>query len=454
MDPYLSALAEKLPTNSVAIIAAAPPVHLPNTIIPYPIYRQDADFAYLTGVLQPNVVMMLERGPEEGGGGDGGDGVNDSHRYTLFVPPRSARDEVWNGQRIGTVAATRFFGADASHELSVMSEVVARAVSRASAVFADVRSGGGGGDSSPVLKTALSAAGTMRDSGPPRPLRPIVHTLRWTKSLAEIQAMRESVDADVAGFHAAMRTSVSGATEYAVCAHHEHACKVLGADRLAYPSVVAGGVGALVVHYADMDRILRTNDVLLMDAGCERRGYVSDITRTWPVNHEGFTAAQGDVYDAVLEAHRACIQTLRTSLSSGGDVSLQELHALSVNVLSECLVNLGVGGGMSKTEMARGAYMRYFPHALGHWIGMDTHDTPTVRTTTPIKPGCALTVEPGLYLPSDDLDVPKSMRGIGVRIEDDVAVTPDKGKLEILSRGLPTGRCEVEEFVRQLRNVS
>jgi Xaa-Pro aminopeptidase len=140
-------------------------------------------------------------------------------------------------------------------------------------------------------------------------------------------------------------------------------------------------------------------------------------------------------------------------LKTSPGTSLHDLHALSVNVLSECLVNLGIGGGKSKTEMARGAYMRYYPHALGHWIGMDTHDTPTVTTKTPIKPGCVLTIEPGLYLPIDDLDVPKSLRGIGVRIEDDVGVTPDKGEVEILSRGLPTSRREVEDLVRGLRSV-
>lgn len=434
-SPSLGALAEQLPAYSVAIVAAALPAHLPNSIIPYPGYRQDADFAYLTGVLQPGVVMMLERH-----GSDGSEGTK--HNYTLFVPPVSARDEVWNGQRIGTTAALHFFGADATHELSSMADVVAHAVRRASFLFADVDHSRG--DS--AFTAALSAAGQMHNCGPPQALRPIVHALRWKKSLAELQALRGSAEADMEGFRSAIRASVPGELEYAVCAHHEHKCKLLGADRLAYPSVVAGGVGALVVHYANMDRVLQSGDVLLMDAGCERRGYVSDITRTWPIGPGGYTRAQADVYDAVLEAHTSCLRALRRSPG----VSLRDLHALSVDVLSEGLVNLGVGGGKSKTDMTRGRYLRYYPHALGHWIGMDTHDTPTVSTKTPTEPGCVLTVEPGLYLPTDDLDVPKSLRGIGVRIEDDVAIVGG-GAVEVLSGGLPVGRCEIEALVRELR---
>ena len=415
------ALADHLPANSVAVLAAAPPAFLPSTIIPYPGYRQEADFAYLTGVLQPGVVMMLERPP------DG------KHVYTLFVPPRSARDEIWNGQRIGTDAAIRFFGADATHELSDMDDVIARAARRASAVFADEGRQGGA-----LSTAAFKATGKLHGCGPPRTLRPIIQALRWQKSPAEIQALRESVDADIQGFHSAIQASVPGALEYMVCANHEHRCKAAGASRLAYPSVVGSGPGALVVHYAAMDRVLEPGELLLMDAGCERRGYASDVTRTWPVGPGGFTQAQADVYEAVLEAHAKCLNAVALG------VSVHDLHMLSVKVLSESLANLGVRGGKSQC-------MRYYPHSVGHWLGMDTHDTPTVPTTTPIQPGCVLTIEPGLYLPSDDPAVPKSLRGIGVRIEDDVAMMPETGEVEVLSRGLPTSVVGIESLVQELQ---
>mmetsp|Transcript_9838 Transcript_9838/g.15794 ORF Transcript_9838/g.15794 Transcript_9838/m.15794 type:complete len:447 (-) Transcript_9838:59-1399(-) len=418
------ALARRLPVNSVAIIAAALPAHLPNTIIPYPGYRQDADFAYLTGMLQPGVVMMLQ--PQSG----------EDHRYTLFVPPRSKRDEVWNGAKVGTEAALRFFEADETHELLSMPGVIARAVRNATAVYAD---------DDGHAAVALSAAGQMHSCGPLQALRPLVHALRWTKSPAEMQALRECAAADIEGFHSAIRASVPGALEYQVCHQHEHTVKMLGACRLAYPSVVGSGPGALIVHYAAMDRAMQSGDVLLMDAGCERRGYVSDITRTWPVGEGGFTNAQADVYEAVLEAHTTCLKAARPG------VSLQDLHRLSVDVLSECLVNLGVGGGMSKTEMMRGGYQRYYPHSVGHWLGMDTHDTPTITTGAQMQPGCVFTIEPGLYFPADDLSVPKSLRGIGVRIEDDIAMTLDTAEVEVLSGGLPVGRREVEALVCGLR---
>ena len=130
----------------------------------------------------------------------------------------------------------------------------------------------------------------------------------------------------------AIKVSLPGGIENTVAAHHEFKCKLLGADRLSYPSVVGGGPGALVVHYAENNRVLRAGELLLMDAGCERRGYVSDITRTWPIGPGGFSDAQADVYDAVLEARDSCLRATKIG------ASLSDLHSLSVSVLSECLV--------------------------------------------------------------------------------------------------------------------
>jgi Xaa-Pro aminopeptidase len=421
-------LAEKLPPNSVAILAAAAPVYLPNTVIPYPAYRQDADFAYLTGVIQPGVVAMVTRGSDAA-----------SATFTLFVQPRNARDETWNGARICAKAATDYFHADESFEVTRITEEILKRLSQAPAVYVNEDA-----TRDARVRAALTTAGVS--SNRPKLARSLVHALRWVKSPAEIRAMRECVEADVAGFHEAMRVSRPGALEKDVSAHHEMKVKLLGADRLAYPSVVGSGEGALIVHYAGMNNVLKKGDVLLMDAGCERNGYVSDLTRTWSIDDlNGFSNAQADVYDAVLEARSVCVRAAAVG------TSLDEVHRLSVASLTTAMANLGVKGFAPQKLGTNHA--KYYPHSAGHWLGMDTHDTPSVSTSTPIAPGTAFTIEPGLYFPADDLDVPRGLRGIGVRIEDTLAIDPLTARAEVLSAELPVDRKEQEELVRKLRGT-
>lgn len=203
---------------------------------------------------------------------------------------------------------------------------------------------------------------------------------------------------------------------------------------MAYPQVVAGGADSCVIHYGDNSKMVPDGDILLMDAGCEFHGYASDITRTWPVNGR-FTPAQEAVYSAVLEVLEDCTQ------STAAGASLRQLHTLSVGMIAAALVRLGVLPDVSAEVAARGAYRRYYAHSVGHWLGMDTHDCALAGLDRPLEPGCVLTLEPGIYLP-DHPDVPRALRGIGVRIEDDIVIRED-GTAEVLSRGVPKEVSEV-----------
>jgi Xaa-Pro aminopeptidase len=196
------------------------------------------------------------------------------------------------------------------------------------------------------------------------------------------------------------------------------------------------------VHHNRYDGALRPGDALLLDAGCELHGYVSDVTRTWPVSPR-FSPHQRAVYDAVHAAHAACIAAVRPG------ASLASLHALSVRVLSEGIASLGLMPGATAAHIARGPYFRFFPHALGHPLGLDTHDTPDVATNTPLQAGCVITVEPGLYVWPDAPGVPDAFRGIGVRIEDDVLVT--EHGCEVLSAGAPSAATDVEDWAQEAR---
>jgi len=272
-----------------------------------------------------------------------------------------------------------------------------------------------------------------------------IHRLRWRKSPWEQEQLRRAGAVGAGAMREAMLASCGGVagvlpgggapSEHLLSAVFEFACKRRGARRLAFPPVVASGSSACTIHYSRNDQPLRPGDLVLMDAGCELGGYCSDVSRTWPVGGR-FSPAQRAVYTEVLEAHQHCVAACQAGASA------QEVHALSVQKLQQGLSRLGAfGGGAGGGGRA---YMRFYPHSVTHWLGMDVHDTPSVPLSQALEPGVALTIEPGLYFP-DAPDVPRSLRGIGVRIEDDVLVTPEGP--EVLSAGVPVEPDQLEALL-------
>jgi|TARA_B110000008_G_scaffold179875_1_gene179118 Xaa-Pro aminopeptidase len=415
-----AALARAMPPHSAAIFAAAPALRWPGTAIPAGKYRQDADFAYYTGVTQPDCVAVVERGRTE-----------DDVRYALIVPKRCERHAQWDGERIDARAGETVFGADAAYEADERAAAYATEAVRNArgGVFVDLDKVD---EDASVVHRALGARARGGGGGDGvRPVRGMSHRLRWRKSDAELALIKNSVDLDVQAFVKAFQTSRAGATEADVMAQHEAACRIGGADRLAYPSVVGSGAGACVVHYHQNDKMLEDGDLLLMDAGCELNGYVSDITRTWPISGR-WTQAQLDVYSVVLEAHDACLRAARVD----GETSLMDIHRLSIDVLANGLAKL-LPNTSARALIRSGEYAKYYPHSVGHWLGADTHDVPSVAVSTPFERNVAFTIEPGLYFSPHDLDVPADLRGIGVRIEDDCVVDAN-GAVVALSAALPT----------------
>jgi Xaa-Pro aminopeptidase len=211
---------------------------------------------------------------------------------------------------------------------------------------------------------------------------------------------------------------------------YEFQCKLSGASDLAFPPVVGSGSSACTIHYSRNDMLLQRGDMVLMDAGCELGHYASDVTRTWPIGGP-FSQAQRTVYEHVLRAHTALLAAIQPGATLGG------LHQLSVDMLTEALVDLGV----PRSELGRGGYSNFYPHSVGHWLGLDVHDSASVPRSTQLEPGVVLTTEPGLYM-STEAGAPPQFAGIGVRIEDMVLVTPSGA--EVLSRSVPTEVAELE----------
>jgi len=228
----------------------------------------------------------------------------------------------------------------------------------------------------------------------------------------------------------------------------EYECRMKGCLRLAYPPVVANGISNNTLHYINNDSLLGSGSLILMDAGGEYHGYNSDITRTWPVNGK-YSPEQAIVYNAVLHIQEQCISEINSALSSGISMSLNNIHVLSCRLVLQALVDLGI---CTSKKQAEKLYQIFYPHSIGHWLGMELHDTPTVRGDVILEPGMTFTLEPGLYLP-DSREVPEKFRGIGVRIEDDVLVTTvtngNKSSigLEILTKEVPKKISDVENTI-------
>uniref|UniRef100_A0A8C7XCQ5 X-prolyl aminopeptidase 3, mitochondrial n=1 Tax=Oryzias sinensis TaxID=183150 RepID=A0A8C7XCQ5_9TELE len=295
-------------------------------------------------------------------------------------------------------------------------------------------------DSSPPAHPRLHQSHVLPtlEGGPTvRTLRPLVHSLRALKSSAEVALMQEAGRITAQAFRRTMALCGGEVDEAVLFAKFDFENRINGANFLAYPPVVAGGNRANTLHYINNNQIIKEGEMVLLDGGCEFFGYVSDITRTWPVNGK-FSPIQAELYEAVLEVQHSCL-----SLCSPG-VSLDHIYSTMLALLGRQLKRLGILKAGASDADALKAARRYCPHHVGHYLGMDVHDTPELSRSQPLQPGMVITIEPGLYISEDNEEAPKHFRGLGVRIEDDVVIR-DKGGPLILSSDAPKSIADVEK---------
>ncbi|KAG2493917.1 hypothetical protein HYH03_007853 [Edaphochlamys debaryana] len=410
-----------MPPGAIAVVPAAATAFM-SGVIPWP-YRQDADFFYLTGLMQHGLALIS--GPRPGSPND----VN----YTLFIDAPNPTKERWDGATVSREAAREVFGADEVHYMHEMPRRLHALASTSSGpIMYDTDRAGShhGSATAAALKPAAAVPGRMA------PLRPLLHGLRLIKSPAEAAMLRTSAALASATVRHCMASTGPGVTEAGLAATFEFGVKAAGAQRLAYPTVVAGGTDACTIHYGRNDKSLSGGQLVLMDAGSEYWGYVSDVTRTWPVGGR-FSGPQRDVYAVVQETHARCLAACRPG------ASVRDLHLLAIALLSEGLRDLGVMPGVGLDEIRSTHYREFFWHSLGHYLGLDTHDTHLIGHDRPLAEGAAITVEPGLYIPDHPRFGP--FRGIGVRIEDDVLLTA--AGCRVLSDQAPVAISEVEAVV-------
>jgi Xaa-Pro aminopeptidase len=422
-------LMRSMKKNSIAIVASAPAV-VRNRDVEYP-FRQHSDFHYLTGFHEPEAVLVLIPDRKEG-------------PYILFCRPFDPEKAIWTGRHAGLEGAVDDHGADSAYSIETLELELPHLLRNRDQVYFAV------GQDADLDEAVFGAVRTLRGEArsgghPPgtfTDIEPLIHEMRLIKSAHEIEVMRKAAEVSVLGHLRAMRATQQGLHEYDIEAEIAHEFARNGMRNLAYPSIVAGGANACVLHYTENDHPLQDGDLLLIDAGAEYQNYAADITRTFPVNGR-FSPAQRALYDLVLEAQLAAIEEVRPGKPWNAP------HDAAVKVLTQGLVRLGLLQGKPASLIRSGAYRRFYMHRTGHWLGMDVHDVGAYQIQgkwRPFEPGMVLTVEPGLYVAPDAEDVDPAFRGIGIRIEDDVLVTPEGH--DILTRGLPKAAEEIENLMQ------
>ena len=422
-------LMQQIGTGNIAIIASASSA-VRNRDVHYP-FRQDSDFYYLTGFNEADALAVFIPGREQG-------------EYVLFCREYDATKALWEGAHAGLEGATTHYGADDAFPIDDLDEILPGMLENKAKVFYPM---GKNGELDHKLLDWINHIRKQSRSGVTAPgelvsLEHIVHEMRLFKSSEEIKLMKRAAEISAQAHVRAMQYCQPGVHEFEIEAELIHQFMCSGLRAVAYPSIVAGGKNACVLHYTENADKLRKGDLLLIDAGAECDHYAADITRTFPVSGK-FTEPQRLLYQLVLDAQEAALAEIAPGKA------WNKAHEASVEVLTKGLVELGLLKGRVKKLIKEEKYKQFYMHRIGHWLGMDVHDVGDYKIKDEwrlLEPGMVLTVEPGLYVAADCQNVDKQWRGIGIRIEDDVLVTADG--YEILTASVPKTVEAIEAVMR------
>lgn len=447
-------------------------------------YRQHTELLYFTGCQEPDAALLLYKPkgqvlPSRGStltrhskthasSSDQRESQNLTGEQVLFLRPRDPKREVWDGPMIGLEDAPSLFGIPEARAIQKMGDTVRQLLetsrSEMPVMFFDplinrehtrLLSVGSGVEK--IAGKSLDALKCFADHL--KSPVPLVQPLRLFKSPSELALMKRAADIAAMAFMDAMVLTRPGRLEWDISAHMEYVFKKQGGPYTwpAFPTVVASGINSCTLHYTANASKIRDGDFLMVDAGCEHVGYCSDVSRSWPVNGV-FSEAQKDIYNLVLSVQEECIDAAREpTLSSARrldekwSLSLDSLHHLCVHRLTSGLYDLGFFRQHANVDdvIYSGAYTKYFPHALGHYLGMDTHDTHELQKSIPLQRNMVITVEPGVYVRHDDLEAPPAFRGMGMRIEDDVLIQGDGHAPQVLTASIPRTVDAIESVMRR-----
>jgi Xaa-Pro aminopeptidase len=431
MRTQLKNFIDKMEENSIAIFPAA---HESTRSYDTEYrFRQDSDFWYLTGFPEPDAIAVID--------------PKSKKPYTLYVRPRNLEMETWFGRREGVVGALKNYGADRSFPIAKFDDDLGKLIDGHDKLY--YRFGVDERLDHKILKyLSAQRQRRLKTAYPPHTIvDPTIITgeMRLHKTSEEVDMMQKAATISAEAHILAMKKTRPGMNEFQVESMIEAYFREKGASGVAYNSIIGGGENATILHYVENNRPLKDGDLILIDAGAEYNGYAADITRTFPVNGK-YTPAQREVYDVVLDVQQKCTEFTVT----GNTVKARQ--ELSIESLTEGMKKLGLLKGKTKDLIKKKAYMKYYMHGVGHYLGLDVHDAgryftdQTAKNSRPFAPGMVLTVEPGLYIPPDDKSAPVKYRGIGIRIEDDVLVTKEGNRN--LTAKVPKDPDEIEALMQ------
>ena len=422
---------EQMDSGGVAIFANAPAA-MRNHDTEH-IYNPDPNFYYLTGFEEPESICVIA--PD-----------HPKYQYILFVLPKDEQAEIWNGKRVGVKAACKEYGADKAYSINKFEEKIGKYLKDADHLYYTLGSNSHV-DTEILTRFKQGVRSRIRSGKGINTLvdpSPILSEMRLIKNEIELDRIKQAANITVDGHIAAMVAARPGMYEYELEGIVDATFRSNGANGTAFPTIVAGGGNATTLHYTTNDCEIKDNTLVLIDAGANYKRYCGDVTRTFPVNGT-FTETQRKVYQLVLDAHYAIIDTLRPG------VSIDEPHQKSIELLTEGMLSLGLLKGKTKKLIKKEAYKQFYMYRIGHMLGLDVHDVNCVRDAEgeykTFEPGMVMTIEPGLYIAESTKKVPPEYLGIGIRIEDDILVT-ESGP-EVLTDSVPKEIDAIEELMNQ-----
>ena len=418
------AFVEKI--GDAAAVFASAPAQVRSNDGDYP-YRQDSDFYYLTGFLEPNSVLVLApKNPEA--------------KSVVFVQPHDREREIWEGWRLGVEKAAETLGVDAAYSIGELWERLPKLLQSSDDLYYPLGHNRSFDERIVDVVREGRSKRQRQDRAPINLLDPnrILHEMRTFKTAYDVERLRRAINISAEGHMAAMRAARPGMHEYELQAVVEYVFTSRGAQSAAYPSIVGGGFNATCLHYHENRRRIQDGELVLIDAGAEVDYYCGDITRTFPISGK-FTPEQRAIYEIVLAANERIIELCKPGAKWYSDIA-----DATVKMLVDGLIELGLLKGSAQENIEKETYKQFYMHRQGHYLGLDVHDVGDYRKDGDwrgLEPGMVLTVEPGLYI-AQDADVDARFRGIGVRVEDNVLIT-DTG-CENLSSGCAKTVVDIE----------
>ena len=420
-------LAEKMPGQ--ALLLASPQEAIRNGTVHFP-FRQDSNLYYLTGFEEPETVLLFRPGlkPET----------------VLFVRTKNPERETWDGFRYGPEATQSEFKIDQTYPIEKLESLLPELLTPVEGLYYRMYRNT---EMDRKVEAALVQTKALKGrSGfgllPVRDSDELLGELRVMKAEQDLSNHRQACEISAQSHLEVMKKIRPNMNEREVHGLFIYEAMRRGAAREGYNGIVAGGASATTLHYVFNDQQLKAGQLLLIDCGAEYNYFTGDITRTYPVAGK-FTEAQREVYQGVLDVQKELIEMVQPG------ISMHELHTKSVELLTQVMLDLGLLTGRLQDVIETHEYRRYYPHRIGHFLGMDVHDLGLYydRQGNPrkVEPGMVFTVEPGIYIPADDSKAPPEYRGIGVRIEDNILVT-SKG-YENMTAAAPKEIADLEKTI-------